>query len=266
MQVSYAATRAEKGRSRVGGGRSSPTTAATVSLPPSLLRYPHLRLSASDLEPLLTMVFVFAFSIFNDKRFHPSVRYLKYASERIVSFVPPDGGFKLMSYKINSQAARSVQKTIIPFYVKPQITYSTDSGRISIMVGLKQENAKAPEQVSVKIPLSNSTLSCDMEVSQGTVSVSLPKKEAIWRLGKIKKDKPSCLSARLAFARPEREDSVGGDSKTTESPTFEVSFQLQGMALSGLEVDSMEVTNVRYKPYKGVRYITRSGFFQIRSF
>ena len=205
--------------------------------------------------------------LLEDCRFHPCVRYLKYASERIVSFVPPDGGFKLMSYKISRNATKSIQhNTILPFYVKPQITYSTDSGRISIMVGLKQENAKAPEQVSVKIPLSNSTLSCDMEVSQGTVSVSLPKKEAIWRLGKIKKDKPSCLSARLAFARPEREDSVGGDSKTTESPTFEVSFQLQGMALSGLEVDSMEVTNVRYKPYKGVRYITRSGFFQIRSF
>ena len=147
MQVSYAATRAEKGRSGVGGGRSSPTTAATVSLPPSLLRYPHLRLPASDLEPLLTTVFLFAFSIFNDKRFHPSVRYLKYASERIVSFVPPDGGFKLMSYKINSQAARSVQKTIIPFYVKPQITYTKESGRISIMAGIKGENGKIPEQV-----------------------------------------------------------------------------------------------------------------------
>ena len=131
----------------MGGGRSSPTTAATVSLPPSLLRYPHLRLPASDLEPLLTTVFLFAFSIFNDERFHPSVRYLKYASERIVSFVPPDGGFKLMSYKINSQAARSVQKTIIPFYVKPQITYTKESGRISIMAGIKGENGKIPEQV-----------------------------------------------------------------------------------------------------------------------
>ena len=133
----------------MGGGRSSPTTAATVSLPPSLLRYPHLRLPASDLEPLLTTVFLFAFSIFNDERFHPSVRYLKYASERIVSFVPPDGGFKLMSYKINSQAARSVQKTIIPFYVKPQITYTKESGRISIMAGIKGENGKIPEQVGV---------------------------------------------------------------------------------------------------------------------
>ena len=132
--------------------------------------------------------------LLEDCRFHPCVRYLKYASERIVSFVPPDGGFKLMSYKISRNATKSIQhNTILPFYVKPQITYSTDSGRISIMVGLKQENAKAPEQVSVKIPLSNSTLSCDMEVSQGTVSVSLPKKEAIWRLGKIKKD-PLCSS------------------------------------------------------------------------
>ena len=188
-----------------GGGRSSPITAATVSLPPSLLRCPHLRLSASDLEPLLTTVFVFAFSILNDERFHPSVRYLKYASERIVSFVPPDGGFKLMSYKINSQAGRSVQKTIIPFYVKPQITYTKESGRISIMAGIKGENGKIPEQVgasphherprgprqqhantpslslcfvrrdqvSIKIPLPSTTTTCDISSTVGSVEVSL---------------------------------------------------------------------------------------------
>ena len=110
----------------------------------------------------LNLLLLFLLLMLHVFRFHPCVRYLKYASERIVSFVPPDGGFKLMSYKISSNAAKSLQKTIIPFYVKPQITYSADSGRISIMVGLKTENAKAPEQVSVKIPLPSTTTTCDM--------------------------------------------------------------------------------------------------------
>mmetsp|Transcript_11137 Transcript_11137/g.34014 ORF Transcript_11137/g.34014 Transcript_11137/m.34014 type:complete len:441 (-) Transcript_11137:86-1408(-) len=187
-------------------------------------------------------------------RFHPSVRYLKYASERIVSFVPPDGGFKLMSYKINSQAARSVQKTIIPFYVKPQITYTKESGRISIMAGIKGENGKIPEQVSIKIPLPSTTTTCDISSTVGSVEVKKGTGTAIWRIGKLKRDRPACLNATIACT-----------NATSESPTFEVSFQLQGQALSGLEVDSMEVSNVKYKPYKGVRYITRSGFFQIRT-
>ncbi|QDZ25976.1 subunit mu of clathrin/coatomer adaptor AP-3 complex [Chloropicon primus] len=192
--------------------------------------------------------------LLDDCRFHPSVRYLKYASERIVSFVPPDGRFKLMSYKISKQAAMSIQKTIIPFYVKPQITYSKESGRISIMVGLKTEQSKPPEQVSVKIPLPSTTTNCNISSTVGTVSVDMKKGSAIWSIGKIRRDRPACLNANIACT-----------NAASESPTFEVSFQLQGSALSGLEVDSMEVTNVKYKPYKGVRYITRSGFFQIRS-
>jgi len=192
--------------------------------------------------------------LLDDCRFHPCVRYLKYASERILSFVPPDGGFKLMSYKVSQQASRSIQKTIIPFYVKPQITYSAESGKISIMVGLKTENSKTPEQVSVKIPLPSTTTTCDISSTMGSVSVDIKNGMAIWRIGKIKRDKPACLNATISCR-----------NASSESPTFEVSFQLQGSALSGLEVDAMEVFNVKYKPYKGVRYITRSGFFQIRT-
>jgi AP-3 complex subunit mu len=36
-------------------------------------------------------------------------------------------------------------------------------------------------------------------------------------------------------------------------------------SLSGLAVASLVLTNERYKPYKGVRAIAKSGKFQIRS-
>jgi AP-3 complex subunit mu len=217
--------------------------------------------------------------LLEDCRFHPCVRYLKYASERIVSFVPPDGSFKLMSYKISGKTAKTIQNTIIPFYVKPQITYSAESGRISIMVGLKTENSKAPEQVAVKIPLPSRTTSCEVSSTLGTVSVCHSRQEAVWRIGKVKRDKPACLNATITMKKKEEDRAEGGENSNgnnavtkrsrkarlpSESPTFTVSFQLQ-QGLSGLEVDSMEVTNVKYKPYKGVRYITRSGYFQIRT-
>jgi len=223
--------------------------------------------------------------LLDDCRFHPCVRYLKYASERVVSFVPPDGNFKLMNYKISKTASSRSMETqghqMIPFYVKPQVTYSANSGRISIMVGLKTENAKAPEQVSVKIPLPSTTTTCDISATFGNFSINTQKQEAIWRIGKIRKDKPACLNATIAMApkpAPTGRSASNGDDgnaaaplpsasllRSSESPTFEVSFQLQGLAVSGLEVDCMEVSNVKYKPYKGVRYITRSGFFQIRT-
>lgn len=38
-------------------------------------------------------------SIFDDVRFHPCVRFRPWESDQILSFVPPDGLFKLMSYR-----------------------------------------------------------------------------------------------------------------------------------------------------------------------
>lgn len=38
-------------------------------------------------------------SILNDVQFHPCVRFRPWESQHILSFVPPDGLFKLMSYR-----------------------------------------------------------------------------------------------------------------------------------------------------------------------
>lgn len=38
-------------------------------------------------------------SILDDVRFHPSVRFRPWESHQILSFVPPDGQFNLMSYR-----------------------------------------------------------------------------------------------------------------------------------------------------------------------
>ena len=51
--------------------------------------------------PDLTMSFVNP-RLFDDVSFHPCVRYKKWESDRILSFVPPDGNFRLVSYHIGS--------------------------------------------------------------------------------------------------------------------------------------------------------------------
>lgn len=38
-------------------------------------------------------------SVLDDVRFHPCVRFRPWESDQILSFVPPDGQFKLMSYR-----------------------------------------------------------------------------------------------------------------------------------------------------------------------
>jgi hypothetical protein len=48
--------------------------------------------------PELTLSFANP-TLINDVRFHPCVRFRPWESNQILSFVPPDGQFKLMSYR-----------------------------------------------------------------------------------------------------------------------------------------------------------------------
>jgi len=52
--------------------------------------------------PDLAMTFVDP-SLIDDCSFHPCVRYNRYERDRVVSFVPPDGNFELMRYRIHSK-------------------------------------------------------------------------------------------------------------------------------------------------------------------
>jgi AP-3 complex subunit mu len=48
--------------------------------------------------PELTMSFANP-AIINDFTFHPCIRFRPWESNQVLSFVPPDGQFKLMSYR-----------------------------------------------------------------------------------------------------------------------------------------------------------------------
>jgi len=55
-------------------------------------------------------------------------------SERILSFIPPDGNFRLLSYHIGSQSI-----VAIPIYVRHNISLKEPGGgRLDITVGPKQ--------------------------------------------------------------------------------------------------------------------------------
>ena len=93
--------------------------------------------------------------LFDDVSFHPCVRFKRWEvriskslnllimslieyfcsqSERILSFIPPDGNFRLLSYHIGSQSI-----VAIPIYVRHNISLKElGGGRLDITVGPKQ--------------------------------------------------------------------------------------------------------------------------------
>jgi AP-3 complex subunit mu len=78
--------------------------------------------------PDLTLNFVNP-RVLDDCSFHPCVRYNKFENERVLSFIPPDGPFKLMSYRVNLPHNQS-----LPVYVKPQIYIGNNGGMFFIVI------------------------------------------------------------------------------------------------------------------------------------
>lgn len=188
-------------------------------------------------------------AILNDMRFHPCVRFRPWESHQILSFVPPDGQFKLMSYRVKKLKS-------IPIYVKPQLTSDSGNCRVSVLVGIRNDPGKSIESITVKFQLPQCVASTDLTANHGTVNV-LANRTCSWSIGKIPKDKAPCMTGTLLLE--------AGLEKLHVFPTFQVEFRIMGVALSGLQIEKLELKNVPNRPYKGFRALTQAGEYQVRS-
>lgn len=198
--------------------------------------------------PDLTLSFANA-SILNDVRFHPCVRLRPWESQQILSFVPPDGQFKLMSYRIKKLKN-------IPIYVKPQLTSDSGTCRISVLVGIRNDPRKPIDSITVEFQLPPCVLSADLTSNHGTVNI-LANKTCSWSIGRLPKDKAPSMSGTLVLET--------GLERLHVFPSFRVGFRIMGVALSGLQIDKLDLKNLPSRPYKGFRALTRAGEYEVRS-
>ena len=56
-----------------------------------------------------------------------------------------------------------------------------------------------------------------------------------------------------------------GASAPESNPSISIGFTISQMAISGLKVSRLDLFGEKYKPFKGVKYITKAGRFQIRA-
>ncbi|MCO5559663.1 hypothetical protein L7F22_013264 [Adiantum nelumboides] len=199
--------------------------------------------------PELTLSFANA-SILNDASFHPCVQFRPWEAHQVLTFVPPDGEFKLMRYRV-----KNLKNT--PLYVKPQFSSSGGLCRVNILVGLRNDPGKQIDATTLEFPLPSSVTSWDLSPNHGSVSNSPGSKTLIWTIGKIPKDKSPCLSGTMHLEK--------GVEQLQEFPTLLVGFKIMGVAMSGLRIDKTDIQNVPYNPYKGFRAVTRAASYEVRT-
>ncbi|OQV16174.1 AP-3 complex subunit mu-1 [Hypsibius exemplaris] len=202
--------------------------------------------------PDLSLTFMNA-RIFDDVSFHPCVRIKRWESDRMLSFIPPDGHFRLMSYHIGSS-----NLVPLPIYIRHNIQFKTGaSGRVDITVGLKQTMGRPVEDVKVDIPMPKSCINCSLTPTQGKFSYDTVSKVGTWEVGRIDPQKLPNIRGTVQL--------ISGSDTPESNPTLGLHFKVEQVAMSGLRVNRLDILGEKYKPFKGVKYLTKAGLFQVRT-
>mmetsp|Transcript_15438 Transcript_15438/g.18893 ORF Transcript_15438/g.18893 Transcript_15438/m.18893 type:complete len:421 (+) Transcript_15438:29-1291(+) len=181
---------------------------------------------------------------------HRCVRISRWQKDKMISFVPPNGKFTLARYTLPN-AGR------IPLTVQPIINLGNKgSNTVKITLLNDKRNDKYIDKILLEVPFPKETLSFTVTANYGKVTQDQITKTIKWQVGRYPKDKTPVLEGTV---------SMPNDYNGNAKPTVRIGFEIKGLSISNLKVDSLAVHNCNYKPFKGVRHITKAGVFLIRS-
>ena len=190
----------------------------------------------------------------DDCRFHQCVRLSKFESERAITFIPPDGTFELMSYRITDNIS-------CPFKILPIVA---ERGRTKIDVTLKIksifEQAISANNVVIKIPCPKHTATANiLTIGAGKAKYEPSSDSLVWRIRRFPGETEYVLTADLDLAPTVVEKSW------SSKPPISLDFQVPMFTASGLRVRFLRVQEkINYRPIKWIRYVTKAGSYQHR--
>lgn len=232
-------------------------------------------------------------SLIDDCSFHPCVRYARFEKDKIVSFVPPDGPFELMRYRVKMNhgeggGGRRQHNNLpagnMPIQVVPRISYGRFgsgekgnrevAGRISLSVTARSistlvysSSRKGPliiEDVAVIIPFPKFVRTANLNATAGRIIYDEAGKIAKWVIGNLDEKMRPQLNGTILLEDGSEEIMASSSISDGGQPPLLVTWKILLASVSGLNVSGLSVTGEHYKPYKGVRNITKSGTFQVR--
>ncbi|KAI0829336.1 clathrin adaptor mu subunit [Trametes gibbosa] len=192
--------------------------------------------------PDLSLTFSNA-STLNDCSFHPCIRLQRWSRDRVLSFVPPDGKFKLMEYRYAPVSANSLNQVSVPFILRPAVKVDEHGGSVEITLSSRL-TTRTMENVFIELYLGEGATGASCIVSHNASWSFNPKSlNLVWEL------KTVIPSANYTFR--------GSFTSSTEIPrpsrAFRVRFAIPQHNFSAMKIEQLKLTGEAYKPYKGMR-------------
>jgi len=192
-------------------------------------------------NPDLLMNFTNA-QIITDCSFHPCVRLQRWTRDKSLSFIPPDGAFILMEYRVASASGMLANSQALPYSLRPVLTLSEGGGTLDL--ALTSRLSKSIQSINVEIFLGAGATSANCMASGGS-SWNFDPKSLVLRWTITNAPPSSAHSLRGSF------------SSAVQNPrparAFKTSFEINPHSFSSLKVDQLKVSVEQYKPYKGIR-------------
>ncbi|KAA8567510.1 hypothetical protein EYC84_007986 [Monilinia fructicola] len=187
-----------------------------------------------------------------DCQFHQCVKLGKFDTDRIISFIPPDGEFELMRY-------RATENVNLPFKIHAIVNeVGKTKVEYSIAIRANYGSKLFATNVVVKIPTPLNTARITDRCTQGKAKYVPEENVIIWKIPRFTGQNEFVLSAEATLTSMTNQ-------KAWSRPPLSLNFSLLMFTSSGLLVRYLKVFEKNnYSSVKWVRYMTRAGSYEIR--
>ncbi|GAA5881412.1 hypothetical protein JCM16303_000169 [Sporobolomyces ruberrimus] len=217
--------------------------------------------------PDLTLSFTDPTVLDEAPAFHSCVRYSKWAKDKVVSFVPPEGTFRLLSFlHTPPRTSPALSLALLPFSITSSITLGSSGGSFSLTLTSRAPPSRPLTNLVIRIPLASGSNGLTAQVTGGALKRDEQGRSVgggagrweveneghgresvqtlVWKIDElVSTDRPAQLNGQY----------YAGE-KSRKPPCFTLSFDSPSAGFSGLRINSLRLGGgEQYNVYKGVK-------------
>ncbi|XP_055832816.1 AP-1 complex subunit mu-2-like [Solanum dulcamara] len=190
----------------------------------------------------------------DDIKFHQCVRLARFENDRTISFIPPDGSFDLMTYRLSTQV-----KPLI--WVEAQVErHSRSRVEMSVKARSQFKERSTATNVEIELPVPADAMSPNIRTSMGYATYAPERDAVVWKIKSFPGNKDYML--RAEFRLP---SVISEDTPPDRKAPIRVKFEIPYFTVSGIQVRYLKIIEKSgYQALPWVRYITMAGEYELR--
>mmetsp|Transcript_26975 Transcript_26975/g.77803 ORF Transcript_26975/g.77803 Transcript_26975/m.77803 type:complete len:327 (+) Transcript_26975:738-1718(+) len=202
-----------------------------------------------------------------DIKFHQCVRLARFENDRTISFIPPDGEFDLMTYRLNTH--------VKPLIWVEAVVEPHRGSRIEYMIKTRSQfkSRSVANNVEIMIPVPPDVDSPSFKSSVGNVTYLPDRDCVVWTIKQFHGGREYLMRAHFGLPSISASDTAASGDKKGGKGSWEnswkspiaVKFEIPYFTVSGIQVRYLKIIEKSgYQALPWVRYITANGDYQLR--